>query len=312
MKSIIARTMMCVALLAMLNVPPARAAASPPADFGAPPQGFTSGVVSADGTNLHYVRGGKGPPLILVHGFPESWVEYRDVMPRLAGRFTVIAVDLPGIGKSTPSKSGYEAATLARTLHSMVTELKLNGAYLVGHDLGGIVTYAYVRQFPESLRGAMILDVPMPGIAGWDEAVAGTWHIGFIQVPGLAEKLVTGRQEAFLGWALDVAKFSTEQRAYYFRDYGSPQLHAAFEIYRGFPADGKWNAAQSGHNAVPLTVVVGDKSFFASYLPKFMEGYRAQGMANVQDAHVPESSHYVLADNPQAVGDLIERYGSGR
>jgi pimeloyl-ACP methyl ester carboxylesterase len=307
MISVISRAVLCAGIVSMLNLSPARSATL--TDLGTPPQGFTSAQVDANGASVHYVTGGKGPPVILVHGFPESWVEYRDVMPRLAARFTVIAVDLPGIGKSAPSKNGYEAASLAAALHAMVTELKLDRAYLVGHDLGGIVSYAYVRQFPQSLRGAMILDVPMPGIAGWDEAVAGAWHIGFIQVPGLAEKLVTGRQEAFLGWAIDVAKFSKEQRAYYFQDYGASQLHAAFEIYRGFPADAKWNAAQSGRNSVPLTVVVGDDSFFAAYLPKFVEGYRARGMTQVEGAHVPGSSHYVLADNPQAVGALIERYG---
>lgn len=294
----------CVAL----SVSVANAASS--TSVSAPPPGFTSATVQVHGTSLHYVRGGSGPAVILVHGFPEDWVEYRAVMPRLAKRFTVVAVDLPGIGASAPAAGGYDAANLAAHIQALAEALKLERPYLVGHDLGGIVTYASIRRFPASLRGAMILDVPMPGLAGWDEAVAGMWHIGFVQAPGLAEKVLPGRQEAYLGYILDIARFTPEERAYYFRAYGAPQLHAAFEIYRAFPEDGKWNAAQSGANEVPLTVAVGEKSFFASYLSTFVDGYRAKGMTRVESARIPDSSHYVLADNPDAVAELIERHAA--
>ncbi|HEY7641528.1 MAG TPA: alpha/beta hydrolase [Steroidobacteraceae bacterium] len=193
-------------------------------------------------------------------------------------------------------------------MHALAAKLQLQQPYLVGHDLGGIVTYAYVRRFGDSLRGAMILDVPMPGIAGWDDAVKGAWHIGFIQTPGLAEKVVPGRQQAWLGYFLDFGKFTPAERSYYFRAYDAPQLHAAFEIYRGFPQDGKFNAAQTTSNATPLLVAVGEQSPFAALLPTFVQGYRAKGMTRVESAHIPGAKHYVVADNPQAVGDLIERY----
>lgn len=284
-----------------------RASAAVAEGPGSVPPGFTSANVAVLGTTLHYVRGGSGPAVVLVHGFPENWTEYRAILPRLARQFTVVAVDLPGIGESAPSKAGYDSANLAAHLHAMVDALKLKQPYVVGHDLGGIVTYAYLRRFPESLRGAMIVDVPMPGIAGWDESVAGMWHIGFIQAPGLAEKLVTGRQSAFLGYILDIGKFTPEKREYYFKMYDAPQLHAAFEIYRGFPADARWNAAQSAVNSVPLTLAVGEKSFFAPRVNTLIEGYRAKGMKHVESAQVGGSSHYVLADNPDAVAELIER-----
>ena len=115
------------------------------------PPGFSSGTLESDG--LHYVTGGHGPPLILLHGFPQDWQEYRAIMPALAKQFTVVAIDLPGLGRSSPSES-YDAPTLASQIHTLVQSLKLERPYLVGHDLGGIVSYAYVRRFPESLRGA--------------------------------------------------------------------------------------------------------------------------------------------------------------
>jgi pimeloyl-ACP methyl ester carboxylesterase len=264
-----------------------------------------------NGTNLHYVRGGQGPAIILIHGMPEDWTEYRAIMPRLAERFTVVAVDLPGIGRSAPAAGGYEAASLAADIHAMAQSLSLDRPYVVGHDLGGIVTYAYVRRFPESLRGAMILDVPVPGIGGWDEAVADLWHIGFIQAPGqLAEKLITGRQEIYFEQDFATARFTPAQRAHYVQIYGAPQLHAAFEIYRAFPRDAKFNAAQTAPSSVPLLVAVGENSPFNAYLDTFVEGYRARRMTRVEGARIPDASHFVVADNPEAVTDLIERHAS--
>lgn len=254
------------------------------------------------------MRGGDGPAIILIHGMPEDWTEFRAIMPRLAERFTVVAVDLPGIGKSEPAANGYDAASLAADIHALVEALELDQPYVVGHDLGGIVTYAYVRQFPASLRGAMILDVPVPGIAGWDEAVADLWHIGFIQAPGqLAEKLIEGREAIYFDQDFATARFTPAQRAHYVEIYDAPQLHAAFEIYRAFPQNGEVNAAQTAPNPVPLLVAVGEKSPFAAYLTTFVEGYEAAGMARVDGAIIPDASHFVVADNPEVVADVIER-----
>jgi pimeloyl-ACP methyl ester carboxylesterase len=185
----------------------------------------------------------------------------------------------------------------------------LERPYVVGHDLGGLVTYAFVRRYPDALRGAMILDVPVPGIGGSELAGGGFWHVGFIQAPkSLAENLVVGRQAAFLGWFYDLGKFTPAERAYYTRAYGGPQLHAAFEVYRAFPKDAAWNAGQTATNAVPLVIAGGETSFTKGLLPKFAEGYRAKGIAHVETARIPDAGHYVVADNPDAVAALIERY----
>jgi pimeloyl-ACP methyl ester carboxylesterase/uncharacterized protein YndB with AHSA1/START domain len=276
-------------------------------DFDEPPSGFSAAIAEVNGTKLHYVRGGGGPAVILVHGFPEDWTEYKVIMPRLAQRFDVIAVDLPGIGKSAPAAGGCDAMNLAAHIEALSQALDLKKPYIVGHDIGAIVTYAYVRSYADNLRGAMILDVPVPGIAGWDEAVDDLWHIGFIQVPDLPEALVTGRQEAFIGYNLSEGHFGVEQRAHYINAYGPDQLHAAFEIYRAFPKDGEWNETQTAQISVPLTVVVGEKSYFARFLTTFMEGYRAKGITNIEGATIPNAAHYMLADNPESVAELIER-----
>jgi pimeloyl-ACP methyl ester carboxylesterase len=266
-----------------------------------------------NGTTLHYVRGGKGPPIILIHGFPQDWFEYHAIMPRLAKRFTVIAADLRGIGGSKATAGGYDAANMAEDVHQLVSALKLERVYIVGHDLGGMVTYAFVRRYPQVTRGAMILDVPIPGIEGWDEIQGdpSLWHVRFMQVPGLPEKLVAGRQADYLSYFFNFGKFTPNDVAHYVKAYATPaQLHAAFEMYRAFPANAQFNAAQRGPNDVPLFFGAGDGSPFAKLVPKIAAGLRANGCTRVETGVIGGSVHYVVQDQPGAVADLIEQYAS--
>lgn len=274
------------------------------------PAGFSSANAEVNGTTLHYVRGGKGPAVILIHGFPEDWSAYRSLMPKLAERFTVVAADLRGIGGSAAAAGGYDAANMAEDLRDLAETLKLEHVFLVGHDVGGAVAYAYLRRYPQAVRGAIILDAPLAGIAGWDDVISmpGTWHVGFMQVAGLAEKLVSGRQADYLGYFYDMGKFTPAERAYHLRSYASAaQLHAAFEMYRAFPANVKFNAAQTARNDVPVIFAVGEKSPFAGFAQKFVQGLRANGLSRVEPATIPGAVHYLMADAPDAVEALIER-----
>jgi pimeloyl-ACP methyl ester carboxylesterase len=234
-------------------------------------------------------------------------------MPRLARRFTVIAVDLRGIGGSKATPGGYDAANMAEDIDQLVAALKLQHVYVVGHDIGGQVAYALVRRHPQDLRGAMILDSTIPGIAGWDESMSGpgVWHVGFMQVPGLAEKLVAGRQAAYLGYFFGFSKFTPAEQAHYLRAYATPaQLHAMFEIYRAFPANVKFNAAQHGSNDVPLFLATGEKSPFAAMVPKMAEGLRASGFTHVETGAIPGAMHYDVQDQPDAMASLIEQHAA--
>ena len=141
-------------------------------------------------------------------------MNFHRIMPRLAKRFTVIAVDLRGIGGSSQTPSGFDAANLAEDLHQLAAALKLEHLYVVGHDIGGMVTYAFVRRYPQLTRGAMVLDVPIPGIEGWNEVQGdpSVWHVRFMQVPGLAEKLVTGRSADYLCYFFNFGKFTPPTR----------------------------------------------------------------------------------------------------
>jgi pimeloyl-ACP methyl ester carboxylesterase len=300
-------------LLSVLLGWPATSLAGPQNAKTPLPAGFMSETASVSGITLHYVRGGKGPAVILIHGFPQDWFEYHAIMPRLATQFTVIAVDLPGIGGSTAKPGGYDAATMAEDIYQLAMALKLDHVYVVGHDIGGMVAYAFDRRYPQILRGVMILDVPLPGIAGSDEIQGdpSVWHVRFMQVPGLAEKLVTGRQADYFGYFFQFGKFTPSEVAHFVNAYATPaQLHAVFEMYRAFPANAQFNAAQRSRNDVPLFFATGDHSPFAKLVPKIAGGLRANGCTHVETGSIPNSIHYVVEDQPDAVASLIEQQAS--
>jgi pimeloyl-ACP methyl ester carboxylesterase len=187
------------------------------------PPGFTSSMANVNGVRLHFVSGGAGPALIFIHGFPQDWSEYRAIMPRLAKRFTVVALDLRGTGQSSIASGGYDADILAKDVYELAKAQKLDHIYVVGHDLGGQVAYASARQYPSVTRGAMLLDAPLPGIDGWDDVDhdPSVWHIHFMQVPGLPEKLLAGRQNAWLDYFLQFGKFSPADKADSYAAYDS-------------------------------------------------------------------------------------------
>ena len=274
---------------------------------------FASETAKVNGITLHYVRGGKGHAVILIHGFPQDWFEYHAIMPRLAKQFTVIAVDLRGVGGSTAAESGYDAANMAKDIRELAETLKLEHVYIVGHDIGGHVAYAFVRRYPDAIRGAMILDTPVPGVEGWNEIQGdpNMWHVRFMQVPGLAEKLVIGRQADYFGYFFQFGKFTPGDVEHFVNAYRTEaQLHAVFEMYRAFPANAQFNAAQRGQNDVPLYLAAGDGSPFAKLIPKIGEGLHASGCTHVETALIQNAVHYVVEDQPDEVADLIERYAS--
>ena len=275
--------------------------------------GFVSDIARVNGATLHYVRGGAGPAIILLHGFPEDWYEYHRIMPQLAKQFTVVAVDLRGIGGSAATAGGYDAANMAEDVHQLAEHLHLEHVYVVGHDIGGMVAYAFARRYPETSRGVMMLDAPLPGLGPWDAVRANpiTWHISFQQTRGLPEQLLAGREAIYLRHFLDSSTFSDADVARYAKAYASPEhLRAALEIYRAFPANEKFNAAQLSTISVPLILAPGKNSPFVTLMPSYADALRTHGCANVEIEVIENSVHYVADEQPDAVAQLIKRHAS--
>lgn len=164
------------------------------------PADFTSSMQKTGDVKLHYVRdGGKGEVVILLHGFPQTWSSWKKVMPLLSADYDVIAVDLRGVGKSDKPKTGYDKKTSARDIKALMDELGIKKANIVGHDIGGMIAYAFAAQFPEMAESITIMDVPIPGTPIF-EAISKdprAWHFAFHDDPTVPEVLVTGRERFY-------------------------------------------------------------------------------------------------------------------
>lgn len=280
-------------------------------DRGRRDKGLTFGTARVHGAVLHFAKAGRGPALILLHGFPQDWNEWRPIIARLARRYTVVAPDLRGIGKSTAGSARFDAATMAADVHELAGALNLDRPYVIGHDIGGMVAHAYARQYPKDLRGAMILDVPVPGLDGWDDAVGGpkAWHVGFLQTPDLPETIVSGRTDEFLSYFLRMGQYDAAEMAEALKAYSSAtQFHAACEMYRAFDDNAEFGREKKGLNDVPIVYGTGDGSPFVGLADRIVAALKSSGFTNVSRATVSDAVHYLVADNPDGVAALIEQY----
>jgi pimeloyl-ACP methyl ester carboxylesterase len=277
---------------------------------------FVARTANVNGTTLHHVRGGTGPAVILLHGFPQDWSVYRRIMPRLARTFTVVAVDLRGVGGSTATPSGYDAATLAEDIHQLAVHLGLEQPFVAGHDNGGMVTYALARLHPQATRGVMILDVPVPGLEPWEQVKADPvlWHFGFHQTPHAPEHLIAGREaiyfrEVFFNrLARNPDAISDVDLAHYVRSYASPeQLRAGLEFYRAYPENERFNANQRGTIDVPIVLAGGEHSL-APLNPTVARSLREHGWRHVSVEVIANSGHQVIDEQPAIVAEMVERY----
>ncbi len=192
---------------------------------------------------LHYVAAGAAaaPPLVLLHGWPQSWYMWRDVIPGLARYFRVIAVDLRGLGDSSRPLSGYDTATVSEDIWRLMSEVLRAPRFLVGaHDWGGPVAYALAAQHREAVLAMAILDVPVPG-DGSPLAGMARWHYGLHAEADFPEALVAGREALYLGFFYRKGgarpdAISPAAQAEYLRTYTQPgAMRAGFNYYRALP-----------------------------------------------------------------------------
>jgi pimeloyl-ACP methyl ester carboxylesterase len=277
--------------------------------------GFTSSAAVVNGITMHYLRGGSGPTLLLIHGFPQDWYEWAKVMPRLAETCTVIAVDLRGVGGSDAPRDGYDAATMAEDLHQLVVALDLEPVLIAGHDIGGWVAYAYARLHPDATSGVVILETLLPGIEPFSDPDidVSLWHGEFHMIPDLPEALVADRQAIYFRYFFDVGTRGDDVIAdtdvdHYAAAYGdADHLRAAFEVYRAIPRNIAFNAEHREPIDVPL-LLGGGEHVFGPVLHDVADTLRTNfGWSRVDVAVIDDGQHYVVEERPDDVIELIER-----
>src|SRR5216117_1931386 len=162
-----------------------------------PDKTLVSRTAEVDGVRFHYLTAGHGAPVILLHGYAETSLMWRPIIPLLAKRFAVIAPDLPGIGDSSIPPNGLDVKTAATRVHAFARSLGIERARVVGHDIGLMVAYAYAAQFPAEVEKLVLMDAFLPGVGGWEAVYndPGIWHFRFNGPT--PEALVKGRERTY-------------------------------------------------------------------------------------------------------------------
>lgn len=192
---------------------------------------------------LHYVTAGEGPAVVLIHGWPQTWYMWRDIIPGLASRYRVIVPDLRGLGDSSRPVSGYDKKTLANDIWRLASDvLGESSMFVVGHDWGGPTAFALAAQHRDAVRRLAIFDAPVPG-DGTPVMFNNRWHHGLHWELDFPEALTAGREDVYLGffyrnWGARADAISREAQEEYIRAYRLPgAMRAGFNLYRATPQD---------------------------------------------------------------------------
>ncbi|MDQ1629982.1 MAG: hypothetical protein QOI54_3726 [Actinomycetota bacterium] len=217
----------------------------------APPSGFEHVVAPSGAGTVHAVVGGTGPPLVLLHGWPQTWWTWHKVMPQLAANHQVIVPDLRGVGGSSITAGGYDKRTMAGDVLTMLQALGHERASVVGHDIGGQVAYAFAAQHPERTAHLAIMSAHVPDATCLDYRLlpGGPWKWWWAlhMVEDVADRLIASNLDFYIdhridrhdsGTNYDTSGITAFDRGVYVRAYAAPgALTASLQWYRAFPTD---------------------------------------------------------------------------
>jgi pimeloyl-ACP methyl ester carboxylesterase len=262
---------------------------------------------AVNGISLHSVVDGEGPAILLLHGWPQTWWEWRHMLPRLSEQHSTIAVDLRGFGDSSkpPPEAGYDVGTLCTDLCELLDAQGHVTATVIGHDLGGLVAYAMARLHPERVERLVLLDAPLPiyglEVPAWAEIEKQLWHQRFHKVPWLPEALISGRERLYLSWHFaqgiqNPAAITERDIDEYVRAYSQPGgLASGFAFSRATETSAKQVTAVAREKMkIPLLFFGGATTLanaFEPHLGQVAESYRVEV--------VPESGHWMPEENPE-------------
>src|SRR3982075_2946741 len=264
-----------------------------------------------DGVKLRYMTAGHGPSLILLHGYAETSLMWRPIIPLLAARFTVIAPDLPGIGDSAIPNDGLDMKTAAIRIHALARSLGVQKAEVVGHDIGLMVAYAYAAQFPAEVEKLVVMDAFLPGVGEWQAIYnnPGFWHFRFNGPT--PEALVKGRERIYFehfwnDFAADKTRSIPEaDRKAYAAAYAQPgRMRAGWAYFVSFQQAAKDFAELSQTQlAMPVLVIGGEKA-----LGEALAQQMKLVATDVTVVVLKDTGHWILEENPKATTDALMKF----
>jgi len=290
------RALLLAALLATASVPAH-------ADVTPFPASFQTKDIAVDGATLHVRVGGKGPAVVLLHGFGDTGDMWAPLAADLVKDHTVVVPDLRGLGLSSIPQGGYDKKTQAGDIRGVLAALGIEHAVVVGHDIGTMVAFAYASRYPQLTDRLIVMDAPVPGIPPWNDIVRSPmlWHFDFGGPD--AERLVAGRERIYLDrfwneFAGDPGKVDEGTRQHYAKLYARPgSMRAAFAQFRSIRQDAVDNeASMKTKLTMPVLAIGGEKSFGAN------EAIVMRNAADdVTELVVPGAGHWLMEEAPGEV-----------
>ena len=275
------------------------------------PSSFHEKTIHSPADAEIFVRyGGSGPVVLLIHGYAENSDSWGPLANDLMKDHTVVVPDLRGIGRSSKTAGGYDKKTQAQDMRAVVTALGFDKTFVVAHDIGNMVAYAYAATFPDKVERLVVMDAPIPGIEPWNEILQnpGVWHFNF-HGPD-AERLVAGRERIYLDriwndFTGDPGKPDEGTRTFFTATYAMPGgMRAGFAQFAAFSQDAKDNKLfEQTKLTMPVLAVGGEKSF--GPLQAVIMRHVAN---NVQEASVLGSGHWLLEEKPAETVSLIRGF----
>jgi pimeloyl-ACP methyl ester carboxylesterase len=272
---------------------------------------IASRTAEIDGAKLRYMTAGQGTPLILLHGYAETSLMWKPIIPLLAERFTVIAPDLPGIGESDIPADGLDMKSAAIRIHDLAKSLGVQKAEVVGHDIGLMVAYAYAAQFPAEVSKLVLMDAFLPGVPGW-EAVYNNPHIWHFRFNGpTPEALVQGRERTYFDYfwndfAADKNQSIPEEaRQAYAAAYARPgRMHAGWAYFVSFLQAAKDFAQLSQVKLTMPVLTIGGEKANGEVL-----GKQAKLVAtDVTVVVLKNTGHWVMEENPLETTEALKKF----
>jgi pimeloyl-ACP methyl ester carboxylesterase len=264
-----------------------------------------------DGINIHYLTAGTGPTVILIHGYTQTSRMWRPLIPKLRGKFTVIAPDLPGIGDSGIPSGGSDMKTAAIRIHDLAKSLGVQKARVVGHDIGLMVAYAYAAQFPSEVEKLIVMDAFLPGVQGWEPVFDDPhmWHFRFNGPT--PEALVAGREATYFAYFWnDLAADKTHSvpesdRHAYVTAYSRPErMRAGWSYFAEWPETAKEFAQLSQTKlTIPVLSIAGEKASAGVLGPQM------KLVANdVTVIVLKDTGHWIMEERPKETMDAIVKF----
>ncbi|NII74858.1 pimeloyl-ACP methyl ester carboxylesterase [Dyella sp. SG562] len=278
------------------------------------PSSFRVQDIETNGATIHVRVGGKGPAVVLLHGFGDTGDMWVPLATDLMRNHTVVVPDLRGMGLSSHPEEGYDKRSQAADVRGVLAKLGIDHAAVVGHDIGTMVAYAYAARYPDKTDRLVVMDAPVPGIPPWDQIVRwpALWHFDF-GGPDM-ERLVAGRERIYLDrfwneFAGTPSKIDEATRQHYAELYARPgAMHDAFLQFRAIRKDAEDNkAAMATKLTMPVLAVGGEKSFGSN------EAVVMRNAAtNVTELVVPGAGHWLMEEATQTTVSAVHNFIDGK